>query len=114
MEEISKVEIMETGNRDSEGGAGGSGLAQDSTTSLQTTTATTDSTTSVTDQNGGGESGDQMGATGDAGTEGMEKGALSPLTGSYLLIVLAEPQSEEDREVIIQRLIKGKKYIKNG
>lgn len=54
-----------------------------------------------------------MGATGeDSGTEGMERGTLSPLTGSYLLIVLAEPHSEEDREVIIQRLIKGERKQK--
>lgn len=38
----------------------------------------------------------------------LDKGALSPLTGSYLLIVLGEPHSEEDREIIIKRLTKGK------
>jgi len=41
------------------------------------------------------------------GAESVDKGALSPLTGSYLLIVLAEPHSEEDREIIIKRLTKG-------
>lgn len=52
--------------------------------------------------------------------EQLEKGQLSPLTGSYLLIVIAEPYSTEDRERIIQRLTNGKflnskdfiKYVK--
>ncbi|ODM99437.1 Microtubule-associated protein futsch [Orchesella cincta] len=58
---------------------------------------------------------DTMGVMGgDSGTDAMEKGALSPLTGSYLLIVLAEPHSEEDREVIIQRLIKGNSTHNNN
>ncbi|CAG7834124.1 unnamed protein product, partial [Allacma fusca] len=43
---------------------------------------------------------------GDVSADVMEKGSLSPLTGSYLLIVLAEPHSEEDREIILQRLNK--------
>jgi hypothetical protein len=44
---------------------------------------------------------------GQESVDTLDKGALSPLTGSYLLIVLAEPHSEEDREIIIKRLIKG-------
>lgn len=64
---------------------------------------------------------------GQESVDTLDKGALSPLTGSYLLIVLAEPHSSEvsewvclvsvsflnlnsflqDREIIIKRLIKG-------
>lgn len=96
---------METGSRDSEGGAT---ATQESAPNNTTTSAGEDNTSSeqVTGANG-----DPIGTgTGDAGTEGMERGALSPLTGSYLLIVLAEPYSDEDREVIIQRLIKGTNF----
>jgi len=42
------------------------------------------------------------------GDESLDKGVLSPLTGSYLLIVLAEPHSSEDRDIIIKRLNQGK------
>lgn len=44
---------------------------------------------------------------GQESVDTLDKGALSPLTGSYLLIVLAEPHSEDDREIIIKRLTKG-------
>ena len=45
------------------------------------------------------------------GDEALDAGQLSPLTGSYLLIVIAEPYSEQDKERIIQRLTKGTLYI---
>lgn len=35
-------------------------------------------------------------------------GPPSPLTGCYLLIILGEPHSDEHKDVILQRLIKGK------
>lgn len=31
----------------------------------------------------------------------------SPLTGCYLLVVIGEPHTQEHKEVILQRLIKG-------
>lgn len=31
----------------------------------------------------------------------------SPLTGSYLLIILGEPHSSEHKDIILQRLLKG-------
>lgn len=34
-------------------------------------------------------------------------GPPSPLTGCYLLIIMGEPHSDEHKEVILQRLIKG-------
>lgn len=34
-------------------------------------------------------------------------GPPSPLTGCYLLIVLGEPHSQEHKDIILQRLIKG-------
>jgi len=60
--------------------------------------------------------GEDMGESGPMGSlstfseggEEMEKGTMSPLTGSYLLIVLAEPYSEDDKEIIIERLATGK------
>lgn len=53
--------------------------------------------------------------TEDQQQEPVEKGTMSPLTGSYLLILLAEPHSEEDRQTILQRLTQGKEgtgYLK--
>lgn len=35
-------------------------------------------------------------------------GPPSPLTGCYLLIILGEPHSQEHKDIILQRLIKGK------
>ena len=35
-------------------------------------------------------------------------GPPSPLTGCYLLIVVGEPYSEEHKDVILQKLLKGK------
>ena len=32
----------------------------------------------------------------------------SPLTGGYLLVVLAEPHSEQHKEALLKRLAKGK------
>lgn len=37
----------------------------------------------------------------------MGMGPPSPLTGCYLLIVLGEPHSQEHKDIILQRLIKG-------
>lgn len=34
-------------------------------------------------------------------------GPPSPLTGCYLLIILGEPHSEEHKDIILQRLVKG-------
>lgn len=34
-------------------------------------------------------------------------GESSPLSGGYLLIVLAEPHSEQHKEILLQRLAKG-------
>lgn len=36
------------------------------------------------------------------------EGALSPLSGSYLLIVVAEPKTEQHKDVILNRISKGK------
>ena len=38
-------------------------------------------------------------------------GALSPLSGAYLLIVLAEPISEKHKVKMIQKLRQGKKLV---
>lgn len=34
-------------------------------------------------------------------------GALSPLSGSYLLIVIGEPQSEQHKDSILSKITKG-------
>lgn len=34
----------------------------------------------------------------------------SPLTGSYLLIILGEPHSQEHKDIILQRLLKGNHF----
>lgn len=34
----------------------------------------------------------------------------SPLTGCYLLIIVGEPHSQEHKDVILQRLVKGNYY----
>lgn len=34
-------------------------------------------------------------------------GPPSPLTGCYLMIILAEPYSEHHKDILIQRLVKG-------
>lgn len=36
------------------------------------------------------------------------EGALSPLSGSYLLIVVAEPKTDQHKDVILNRISKGK------
>lgn len=35
----------------------------------------------------------------------------SPLTGCYLLAVIGEPHTQEHKEIILQRLVKGKFYV---
>jgi hypothetical protein len=35
-------------------------------------------------------------------------GPPSPLTGCYLLIVISEPYSQEHKDIILQKLLKGK------
>ena len=37
--------------------------------------------------------------------------ACSPLSGGYLLIVLAEPHSQEHKQILLQRLAKGKRQF---
>jgi hypothetical protein len=56
----------------------------------------------------------------DAGSEGptslqLAVGPPSPLTGSYLLIVIGEPYSQEHKDIILQKLLKGEqcRYLKN-
>lgn len=39
-------------------------------------------------------------------------GPPSPLTGCYLLIVIGEPYSQEHKDVILQKLLKGKSLNK--
>lgn len=34
----------------------------------------------------------------------------SPLTGCYLLIVVGEPHTEEHKDIILQRIAKGKSF----
>lgn len=53
------------------------------------------------------ENGGQNGDTdGPSSLVGM--GPPSPLTGCYLLIILGEPHSAEHKDIILQRLVKGK------
>lgn len=44
----------------------------------------------------------------DGGLPSLSIGPPSPLTGCYLLIVIGEPHSPEHKDIILQRLIKGK------
>lgn len=37
-------------------------------------------------------------------------GPPSPLTGCYLLIVLGEPHSDKDKDIILHRLLKGNSF----
>jgi hypothetical protein len=39
---------------------------------------------------------------------GLPVGLPSPLTGCYLLIIIGEPYSEEHKDIILQKLLKGK------
>lgn len=39
-------------------------------------------------------------------------GPPSPLTGCYLLIVIGEPYSQEHKDVILQKLLKGKFFTR--
>lgn len=39
---------------------------------------------------------------------GLAMGPPSPLTGCYLLIVIGEPYSQEHKDIILQKLLKGK------
>lgn len=40
-------------------------------------------------------------------------GPPSPLTGCYLLIVLGEPHSDEHKDIILHRLLKGNLFLLN-
>lgn len=51
----------------------------------------------------GGQNGDN---TEPSSLVGM--GPPSPLTGCYLLIIVGEPHSAEHKDIILQRLVKGK------
>lgn len=50
---------------------------------------------------------DSMADGGGPSSRLIGMGPPSPLTGCYLLIVLGEPHSDEHKDVILQRLIKG-------
>ena len=41
-------------------------------------------------------------------------GALSPLSGAYLLVVLSEPMSESHKKSMVQKLRQGKKKRKKS
>ena len=43
-----------------------------------------------------------------AAPQARGEGALSPLSGSYLLIVVAEPKTAQHKDVILNRISKGK------
>lgn len=66
---------------------------------------------------GGAENGtDEVDAAGAAaGTDGPTSitgiGPPSPLTGCYLLIIIGEPHSDEHKDIILQRLIKGEWHV---
>lgn len=38
-------------------------------------------------------------------------GPPSPLTGCYLLIIIGEPHANEHKDIIVQRILKGKKVV---
>ena len=46
-----------------------------------------------------------------AAPQARGEGALSPLSGSYLLIVVAEPKTAQHKDVILNRISKGKSRI---
>jgi hypothetical protein len=48
------------------------------------------------------------GACSEGPTSLIGAGPPSPLTGCYLLIVIGEPHSPDHKDMILQRLIKGK------
>ena len=41
-------------------------------------------------------------------TTARGEGALSPLSGSYLLIVVSEPQTDQHKDIILSKVAKGK------
>lgn len=57
------------------------------------------------EENGGlnGDNGEMDGPSSIIGV-----GPPSPLTGCYLLIILGEPHSDEHKDIILQKLVKGK------
>ena len=57
-----------------------------------------------TEENGG-YSGGTVDVDGPSSLLGM--GPPSPLTGSYLLIILGEPHSQEHKDIILKKLLKG-------
>lgn len=46
-----------------------------------------------------------------AAPQARGEGALSPLSGSYLLIVVAEPHVEQHKDTILSRISKGKFHL---
>lgn len=54
------------------------------------------------EENGTGQNGDMDGPSSIIGV-----GPPSPLTGCYLLIILGEPHSDEHKDIILQKLVKG-------
>lgn len=66
---------------------------------------------STTSANEGGDVGDNpsLGMSSEGPTSlNLAVGPPSPLTGCYLLIVIGEPYSSEHKDIIIQKLLKGK------
>lgn len=51
-------------------------------------------------------------STDGPGSLNLAVGPPSPLTGCYLLIVIGEPYSVDHKDIILQKLLKGK-FIKN-
>lgn len=52
-------------------------------------------------------------STDGPGSLNLAVGPPSPLTGCYLLIVIGEPYTVEHKDIIIQKLLKGK-FIKSS
>ena len=68
----------------------------------------------MADPNPTAENGDQTldldSGTVDGPSSLIGVGPPSPLTGCYLLIVIGEPHSVEHKDIILQRLLKGKSF----
>lgn len=70
--------------------------------------------TSTASGNEGGDVGEnpslgEIGVSSDGPTSlNLAVGPPSPLTGCYLLIVIGEPYSSEHKDIILQKLLKGK------
>lgn len=49
-----------------------------------------------------------LGVSSGPASLGLAVGPPSPLTGCYLLIVIGEPYTQDHKDVILQKLVKGK------